>query len=66
MKGGEVKRNVCRLEKGVNLYQFIVFYCELDSLSLLNFIGKFALEEERRNLSAIESKLITLTRFGDS
>ena len=28
------------MEKGVILYQFTVFYRELDSLSLLNVIGK--------------------------
>ena len=67
MKGGRSKKKCLEDWKtGVNLYQFSVFYCELDSLSLLNVIGKFAhenvetkilLDEERRNRSAIESKL---------
>ena len=56
------------------MYQCTVFYRELDSLSLLSVIGKFAhenvetknlLEEERRNRSAIESKLITLLTESD-
>ena len=70
MKGGRSKKKCLEDWKtGVNLYRFSVFYCELDSLSLLNVIGKFAheneetkilLDEERRNRSAIESKLIAL------
>ena len=75
MKGGRSKKKCLEdWKKGVNLYQFSVFYCELDSLSLLNVIGKFAhenvetknsVEEERRNRQAIELKLITLLTESD-
>ena len=75
MKGGRSKKKCLEDWKtGVNLYRFSVFYCELDSLSLLNVIGKFAhenvetkilLDEERRNRSAIESKLIALLTESD-
>ena len=75
MKGGRSKKKCLEDWKtGVNLYRFSVFYCELDSLSLLNVIGKFAhenvetmilLDEERKNRSAIESKLIALLTESD-
>ena len=41
MKAGRSKKKCLEdWEKCVNLYQFTVFYRELDSLSLLNVIGK--------------------------
>ena len=41
MKGGRSKKKCLEdRKKGVNLYQCTVFYRELDSLSLLDVIGK--------------------------